>query len=104
MRYTLSPYKASIDFYLNKKQTEKLIASCDEWWTNPHSGVKLPQYYVTVDGKKYLIDLWEETGEMVSINDVELMQDKNADSDMADILDMREWLELCIAISEELDK
>ena len=91
--------------FLTPTQSEALINAVDTYWTNTYSHITTPQYHVTVEGKRYLLDYWVETREVISISDADLVwSESKDDSDMADILNKEDYIELFKQIGRELNK
>jgi hypothetical protein len=61
-----------------------------------------PQYYVTLaNGQMYLLDIWEETHELISVTSVEQLDDETLES-MADTLSQSEYVQLCVDIEKRV--
>jgi hypothetical protein len=91
--------------FIHPAVTKYLKETVTEFYTNPHSGVKQPRYYVTFDnGDKYLLDVYEPTNELVAVYSMEQLDDATLGS-MEDELDtMGEYVELCAKIERHLLK
>jgi hypothetical protein len=88
--------------YLKPAAVEFLVDNVTEYWTNPHSGVRQPQYYVTLaNGNTYLLDIHEDTHELVSVTSMEQLDDGTLES-MADELTQGEYVQLCVDIEKRV--
>jgi hypothetical protein len=91
-----------IKTYLKPEAVEFLKANVTEYWTNETSGMTYPQYYVTLaNGQMYLLDIWEETHELISVTSVEQLDDETLES-MADTLSQSEYVQLCVDIEKRV--
>jgi hypothetical protein len=91
-----------IKTFLNPKAVQFLKANVTERWTNPHSGVVLPQYYVTLaNGQTYLLDIYEDTNELISVTSQTQLDEETLES-MADTLEPGEYVQLCVDIESRL--
>ena len=92
-------------FVLTSRQIETLKDQVDTYWTNPNNGLTRPQYHVVIDGKRYLLDIHEDTNELISVSDWDLVWSQSQeDSDMQDLLSQSEYMILCENIVSELNK
>ena len=91
--------------FIHPTAVKYLEETVDEFDTNPYSGIKQPQYYVTLtNGTKYLLDVYEPNNELVAVYSMESLDEGLLDS-MADELDtMGEYVELCAQIERHLLK
>jgi len=88
--------------YLKPAAVEFLVDNVTEYWTNPHSGVKQPQYYVTLsNGQTYLLDIYEDTNELISVTSME-QKDEGTSETMADELYQGEYVQLCVDIEKRI--
>lgn len=88
--------------YLKPAAVEFLVDNVTEYWTNPHSGVRQPQYYVTLaNGSTYLLDIYEDTHELVSVTSMGQLDDGTLES-MADELTQGEYVQLCVDIEKRV--
>ena len=72
------------------------------YWTNPHTQESQPQITIDLDGEVYWLDIWEKTGELISVHSQKLMDEPNTDSDMADLLSQADYLDLCQRIENKI--
>ena len=92
-------------FVLTSRQIETLKDQVDTYWTNPNNGLTRPQYHVVIDCKRYLLDIHEDTNELISVSDWDLVWSQSQeDSDMQDLLSQSEYMILCENIVSELNK
>ena len=92
-------------FVLTSRQIETLKDQVDTYWTNPNNGLTSPQYHVVFDCKRYLLDIHEDTNELISVSDWDLVWSQSQeDSDMQDLLSQSEYMILCENIVSELNK
>ena len=92
-------------FVLTSCQIETLKDQVDTYWTNPNNGLTRPQYHVVIDCKRYLLDIHEDTNELISVSDWDLVWSQSQeDSDMQDLLSQSEYMILCENIVSELNK
>jgi hypothetical protein len=91
--------------YLHPTAVKYLVETVAEFHTNPYNGATQPLYYVTLtNGDKYLLDVYEETRELISVTSMEQLNAGTMES-MADELDTTgEYVELCAAIERHLLK
>jgi hypothetical protein len=91
--------------FIHPTAVKYLEETVDEFHINPYSGIKQPQYYVTLtNGAKYLLDVYEPNNELVAVYSMESLDEGFLDT-MADELDtMGEYVELCAQIERHLLK
>lgn len=88
--------------YLKPAAVEFLKANVTEYWTNENSGMTFPQYYVTLaNGQTYLLDIYEDTHELISVTSMEQLDEGTLES-MADELDQGEYVQLCVDIEKRV--
>ena len=73
-------------------------------WTNPHTQESQPQVTIDVDGEVYWLDIWPETGELISVHSQKLLDETDKDSDMGDLLSKANYINLCVKIESEIFK
>jgi hypothetical protein len=91
-----------IKTFINPKAIQFLKDNVTEYWTNETSGMTYPQYYVTLaNGQTYLLDIWEDTNELISVTSQTQLDEETLES-MADTLEPGEYVELCADIEKRL--
>ena len=92
-----------IKTFIRKELAEYAVKNLVTWhWTNPHTQESQPQVTIKIDGEEYWLDIYEKTGELISVHSQALMNQEDADSDMADILKRNDYLDLCARIESQI--
>jgi len=88
--------------YLKPAAVQFLKDNVTEYWTNKNNGMTFPQYYVTLsNGQTYLLDIHEDTHELVSVTSMEQLDDGTLES-MEDELTQGEYVQLCVDIEKRV--
>jgi hypothetical protein len=89
--------------YLHPTAVKYLMENVTEFHISPYNNSKNPEYYVTLkNGDKYLLDVYEETRELISVTSMEQLDDIGLGSMEDELATMGEYVELCAEIERRL--